>query len=153
MLACVTRTSPWSFRARISSRGGLIARRSTSVEPEPPCAMVVAFCCAIHGETHLHDFTCLSFTFSMGLIGDSGIGDSSRGNNDGAAVSSIHWCVRPGEDARGTSICDWARMIRSTGKRYPNCWIWLERPGLDARYRFGGLDLISRVQVESNGPE
>ncbi|ONM00997.1 hypothetical protein ZEAMMB73_Zm00001d030501 [Zea mays] len=53
--------------------------------------MVVAFCCAIHGETHLHDFTCLSFTFSMGLIGDSGIGDSSRGNNDGAAVSSIHW--------------------------------------------------------------
>jgi hypothetical protein len=122
MLVCVTRMSPWSFRARISSGGGLIARRSTSVEPEPPCAMAVAFCCAIHGETHLHDFTCLSFTFSMGLIRDSGIGGSSQGNDDGAAVCSIHWRVRPGEDARGPSICDWARLCR---------WMCTERLGLE----------------------
>jgi hypothetical protein len=53
MLACVTRTSSWSFQARISSGGGLIARRSTSVGPEPPCAMAIAFSYAIHGEAPL----------------------------------------------------------------------------------------------------
>jgi hypothetical protein len=98
-------------------RGGLIARRSTSVEPEPPCAMAVAFCCAIHGKNN-------PIKFVVALTSHSPIGSKF---GQGVGWMAHHRCTAAvtSRAVQLTPPCVWGRS--QTHRRISNRW-----PGLGA---------------------